>query len=89
LHDLPTDAANYDQLSKSDKHAIGNYINMCSEQFFWHGCKMIDKPVWMVWEAGVKEKFRERAIIVAWNQSHRDDRYYPGFREFVDSCLAT
>ena len=87
LHHLPIEFDSYDALSQQEKHAISNYVNMCSEQFYWKTQNRIDARVWNVWEHAMREKFKISVIQKAWVEIHHREHYYEGFEKFVDTRL--
>jgi hypothetical protein len=40
------------------KNKIKDYINICSEEYYWKSKKLIEDEVWLNWENGINENFK-------------------------------
>lgn len=90
---LPTDINDaefdYDNLSIEERNHVLKYMrvyfDLCSEEYYLHRYKSLDKSVWRNWEEGIIHSMSRRAYKDAWmiiNESH----FYNGaFASWMES----
>lgn len=85
LNSLPSGYAQCDDLQKL---TISRYFNLCGEEYLWWKLGLVPKIVWPTWKKGIREKFQQPAIAVAWQENHKHE-YDPEFQAFVTGLLTT
>jgi hypothetical protein len=78
-------------LSKAERgllsNAVREYMNLCSEEFYLHGRKKIDKETWSIWKTGIQETVRLPWIQKTWTSMRSEYSYYPEFCQFLEGCM--
>lgn len=42
---------------------INDYLNLCSEEYYWHSKKRIDNRIWNSWKKGMDDIYNQSSII--------------------------
>jgi hypothetical protein len=85
LASLPDD---FSKLDKDQKQTITKYVNLCAEEYLWQKKGIIEREVWEVWRNTIIEKFQTTVIGDVWKRELRNDKYYEGFKEFIDRTIS-
>ena len=75
-------------LHKRDKEAVRAirlYIDLCSEEFYLHQQKYLDKKVWTEWKGGMKIMFSYSSVKEVFNKNYKTT--YKEFASFVEKEL--
>jgi len=70
------------------KEKIKDYLNLCSEEYYWYRRGLIDKDIWENWVTGMCYFFKDEFIkqVIKQEQSNRDSYY--GFFEIIEAmCI--
>lgn len=78
----------YENFEKGEKDKIMRYMrvyfDLCSEEYFLHTKKHLDKVVWAEWEAGMIYAFNKPAFKKAWKIVTQDSGFYTEFKKYVE-----
>ncbi|MBA3045395.1 MAG: hypothetical protein FP824_04205 [Euryarchaeota archaeon] len=81
----------YEKLSDEERtnvlRTMRTYFDLCSEEFFLHQKKNLDKTVWKEWKKGMCYAFKKKAFREAWNKISKDTGYYDEFEKFVNQYM--
>ena len=75
------------ELKDSDKMIVIDYLNMCSEQYFWYTKKRILPEVWVAWEAGIIANLNLKSVKPIFTEEKEQCVSYYGFMEHIASRL--
>jgi hypothetical protein len=64
--------------------AMRQYFNMCSEEFYLHQNRLLDKKVWRLWEKGIKFAMKLPSYQDAWEIIRGHEGYDEAFKKLVD-----
>lgn len=86
---MPESVLSNRMFSQKDKEqatrAIRLYIDLCSEEFYLHDKKFLDKKVWKEWREGMEIMFSKPSVLKVYEKSY--GRTYTDFATFVENEL--
>lgn len=54
----------FGEFSKLDiKFKINDYLNLCSEEYYWYSKKRVDERIWSSWKKGMNDIYNSSSII--------------------------
>ena len=73
------------ELTEVERHAVQDYLNLCSEEYLWYRRKLIGAEIWESWLAGTKYYLGFKAIAELFEREKNIaiDSYY-GFFEMLN-----
>ncbi|MBF9220618.1 hypothetical protein [Hymenobacter ruricola] len=82
-YDKTSAAEAFNSLSRKQKAAVQDYLNLCTEEYYWSRKEgnIIDSIVWEAWEAGIKDYLNAVAIWYYFKdqREHSISSYYGFF----------
>jgi hypothetical protein len=64
-----------------------SYFNLCSEEYYLHKRRRIDRDTWAIWCQGMTEVMRLRWLRAAWISLGSEYSYVPEFAEFFEARM--
>ncbi|NTU49692.1 MAG: hypothetical protein HGA87_02145 [Desulfobulbaceae bacterium] len=85
--DIESNSYNLDKLDKDKKEEtlrwIRAYFDLCSEEFYLNQNRYLDKNVWILWEAGMRDCMKKAAFKQAWQIIQGEGYYSEEFGNFI------
>ena len=63
------------------------YFDLCSEEYHLHKTGLIQKKVWNLWEAGMKDSLQKPAFVEAWKEIQANNYYNKKFSNFIAGLI--
>ena len=69
------DEEKFGDFTKSQiRFKINDYLNLCSEEYYWHSKKRIDNRIWNSWKKGMNDVYNQSSIIQKqWQEEIKND----------------
>lgn len=70
-----SDEEKFGKFTKSQiRFKINDYLNLCSEEYYWHSKKRIDNRIWNSWKKGMNDVYNQSSIIQKqWQEEIKND----------------
>ncbi len=68
---------------ETEKDALYDYFNLCSEEYLFYRRGYIYQEVWKAWVAGMKTFFSDKRIWNLWEKERKNGSYY-GLEKFAE-----
>jgi len=89
--DVESDTYSLDELPEADKDDflrwLRSYYDLCSEEFYLNDEKMLDRKVWRLWEAGMRDSLKKPAFSQAWRAIQGNGYYDAKFARYIEGIL--
>lgn len=69
---------------KSLTVSLRHYFNLCSEEFYLHKHRRIDRETWRIWTRGMAIYMSLPAFKEGWETLRTEYDYFPDFQSFMD-----
>lgn len=63
-------------LTSSEKQILYDYFNLCAEEYLYYRAGYIDHDVWVSWENGMRNFFRNEEVKSLWREEESSKSYY-------------
>lgn len=84
-HSSVADASPQDQAAMLV--VMRRYMNLCSEEYYLHSRRRIDKSTWGVWLDGMRRTMGVPAFREAWRVVGEEYAYFPSFHGFMTAIV--
>lgn len=74
--------------SSKVQHAVIRYFNLCSEEFYLHGEKLIPEDIWTYWTSQMRSTASSPLFAEAWRRVRSQYEGQEAFQRFMDGLTA-
>ncbi len=88
---VPSDVLKLSDLPPAERErilsALRQYFNLCSEEHYLAGQRVLDRKTWGIWSTGIKDAFRNSVFRDGWVLVRVEYEMYPEFCIFMDQLV--
>lgn len=63
------------------------YFDLCSEQFYLKGKRLVEPDFWRLWEGGIVDSLRKPGYVQGWKIIQRDQYFSAEFSSLIEDLI--